>query len=112
MISVGSHSTLIPFQISLEQRHFGGQLELFADKGGGRLKELFVCPDKGSCLQKVMSKCGFCAQTDTQIVRNIRTGSRGPNCVTTVDPPTSSAVEHGVLNCFQEKRLADALASV
>jgi len=51
-----------------------------------------------------------CAQTDTRIVRNIRADSRGPNCVTTVDPPASSALDHGVLNCIQGKRLVDALA--
>jgi len=110
MINVGSHSTLIPFQISLVQRHFVGQAEPFAGKGDRPWELHCVCPDKGSCLQKVMSKCGFAHKKIRRLCRDIRTDSRGPNCVTTVDPSASSAVDHGVLNCFQEKRLADALA--
>ena len=34
-----------------------GQLELFVEKGDGRLKAHLLCPDEGSCLQKVITKC-------------------------------------------------------
>jgi hypothetical protein len=36
-----------------------GQVELFVWKGDGRLKAYPVCPDEGSCLQKVMTRCKF-----------------------------------------------------
>ena len=36
-----------------------GQVELFVGKGDGRLKAHPVCPDEGSCLQKVICRCRF-----------------------------------------------------
>ena len=36
-----------------------GQVELFVGKGDGRLKAHLVCPDKGICLEKVISRSRF-----------------------------------------------------
>ena len=57
-----------------------GQVELFVGKGDGRLKAHPVCPDEGSCLEKVIRKCGFGHRMMRRLCRGIKTDNRGPSC--------------------------------
>ena len=75
-----------------------GQVELFAGKGDGRLKAHPVCPDEGSCLQKVITRCRF----GRELIRNF--------AVSCVEVETSTAVDQ--IPCTLDRCAISALIRV
>ena len=80
-----------------------GQVELFVGKGDGRLKAHLVCPDKGICLEKVISRSRFGHRLIRKFVVSFvevetsKVDSRGQI------PSTIDQCATVLLNCVQEK---------
>jgi hypothetical protein len=88
-------------------------VEVLVGEGNGPLKSLCVCPDEGSCLQKVITRCRFghglrrkfdvsCVEVETSKV-----DSRGP------DPLHPRSVryfcfDYVAFNCVQEREMEDS----
>ena len=85
-----------------------GQVELFVGKGDGRLKAHLVCPDKGICLEKVISRSRFGHRLIRKFVVSFvevetsKVDSRGPY---PLHPRLVRyfCFDYGALNCVQEK---------
>jgi len=78
-----------------------GQVELVLGKGDGRVKSHLLCPDEGSCLQKVNQQLRAWAQSDAQMVSKHQGRMAGDQ---TLDLPTSYAVDRErFLNFVRER---------
>jgi hypothetical protein len=90
-----------------------GQVELFVEKGDGRLKAHPLCLDEGSCLQKVITGCSSghglirkliasCIEFETSKVDGRWTRSLRNRCA------VSAALITVLSTRFQEKEMEDS----